>query len=341
LDAGEVGAGLEHVAGLGLDQLDLGGALEQLLEHADEEDGLDRAVMADVEHAGGRRGAVRRRVEQHLEQAVDDIVDVGEVAQVFPVVEELQRFPLRDRLGEEDRGHVGPAPGSVDGEEAQAGDVEAVQVGVAVGGEFVALLGRAVERQRAVGVGVLGKRRFRAGAVDAAARGVDDMLRRPAAAGLHHGGEAEEVAVHVGRGILEAVAHAGLGAEVDDVVGLEVIVEPVEGLGVGEVGLHEAERLELLELLEAGALQLDRAVVVQIVHAQHLAVLRPREARTDVVTDEPGGAGHEDFHPPCDKARRRGRLGESGRGPPLFLFRQGGSVVGAALCRDVAHPIAA
>ena len=259
---GEVGAGLEHVAGLGIDQLDLRGALDQLFEHADEEDGLDGAVVADVEHAGGRGGALRWRVEQHLQQAVDDVVDIREVAQVLAVVEELQRLPCRDGLREDDRRHVGPAPGSVDREEAQAGDVEAKEVGVAVGGEFVALLGRAVERQRAIGVGILGKRGLRTGAVDAAARGVDEVLRRPAAAGLHHGGEAEEVAVHVGRGILEAVAHAGLGAEMDDVVGLEVVVEAVDGLGVGDVRLHEPKRIERLELGQAGALQLDRVVVV-------------------------------------------------------------------------------
>ena len=53
--------------------------------------------------------------------ALDDVVDVGEVALHPPVVEDLDRLACEDASRENEERHVRPAPGAVDGEEAQAG----------------------------------------------------------------------------------------------------------------------------------------------------------------------------------------------------------------------------
>ena len=101
------------------------------LERGDEVEELDRGAVADVVDperrrrgagVGGRRvpGRVGRRDDVGgADHPLGDVVDVGEVAAVAAGVEEPDRPALADRVGEDHRRHVGPAPGAVDGEEAQ------------------------------------------------------------------------------------------------------------------------------------------------------------------------------------------------------------------------------
>ena len=103
------------------------------LERGDEVGELDRGAVADVVEAegrvrGGRVGVGRvpvgigqGRAVGGADHPLDDVVDIGEVAAVPALVEEPDRPALGDGAGEEHRRHVGPAPGAVDGEEAQAG----------------------------------------------------------------------------------------------------------------------------------------------------------------------------------------------------------------------------
>ena len=111
--------------------------------------------------------------------------------------------------------------------------------------------------------------------------------------------------------MLHAVADAGLRAQMDKIVGFEMRNEAGEFLRVGEIGLQKAKILSRREFREPGSLQGHVVVVVQVVHAQHLAALRFRQAPGDVVTDETGGAGYEDFHLARDRVTRAGRLAET------------------------------
>ena len=138
LDAREIGAGFKHVARLGGQQLGLGGAAEELLEHLHEQQGFDRAVVAEIEDPHGtvssRRPAgggwvgrvLRRRIKEHFHDAIDDIAHVREIAEIPAMVEKREGPVLANGPGKEGRGHVGPAPRTVDGEEPQAGDMQAV-----------------------------------------------------------------------------------------------------------------------------------------------------------------------------------------------------------------------
>jgi hypothetical protein len=84
-------------------------------------------------------------------------------------------------------------------------------------------------------------------------------------------GEADEVALQVSGRVFRAVANVGLGPEVNDVVGLEILENPAELRRVGKVRAHETKAIQLLQPGQAGALQLDRVVVVEVVEAEHLA----------------------------------------------------------------------
>lgn len=60
--------------------------------------------------------------------ALDDVVDVGEVAAAVAHVEDLDDVAAAQFLGEAEVGHVGPAHGTVHGEEAQTGGRDGVEL---------------------------------------------------------------------------------------------------------------------------------------------------------------------------------------------------------------------
>ena len=64
---------------------------------------------------------------------------------ITAVVEYPDGLAPDDAVGEGEVRHVGPSPGTIDGEETKASGGEAVEMGVAVRHELVALLGGGVE----------------------------------------------------------------------------------------------------------------------------------------------------------------------------------------------------
>jgi hypothetical protein len=186
-----------------------------------------RLMIADVEHPVGRiagrrigvggsvPGIGRRHPVVHPQHGFDDVVHVGEVALHAAVVEDVDRPTFEDRPGEQEGRHVGSAPRAIDREEAQAGGRQAIEVAVGVRHQLVGLLGRGVEADRVIDVVTLGEGHARVAAVDAGTRGVDQMLNRVMAAAFEDVHEADQIAVDVGVGVEQRVAHAGLGGQMD------------------------------------------------------------------------------------------------------------------------------
>ena len=81
-----------------------------------------------------------------------------------------------------------------------------------------------------------------------------------------------------------------------DIIGLKMIIDAVKRLGVREISLHETEILVALQLLKTSALQIDRVIAIETVHAQHFAALRRRKSLAYMVADKAGRTGHEHFH---------------------------------------------
>ena len=157
------------------------------------------------------------------DEAFDDVVDVGEVAAAVAVVEDLDGLAAEEFVGEAEIGHVGAAGGAVDGEEAQARGGDAIEGAVAVGEEFIALLGGGVEADGVVDAVFDAEGDLLVAAVDAAGGGVDEVLNRVMPAGFEDVVEAEDVALDVGVGVVDGVADAGLGGEVDDNIELVLL----------------------------------------------------------------------------------------------------------------------
>ena len=152
----------------------------------------------------------------NTDNAFDDIIDVGEIALHLAIVEDLDGHAGQYRLGEQEQGHIGPAPGAVHGEEAQAGHGVAAQVVEGVADHLAGLLAGRVQAHRVVHAVVLGKRHHRVAALHAAAAGIHQVLHTVVAAAFEHVHEADDVAVDVGVRVLQRIAHAGLRRQMDD-----------------------------------------------------------------------------------------------------------------------------
>ena len=170
-------------------------------------------------------------------------------------------------MGEELQGHVRAAPGAVDREEAQARAGQAVQMAVGMGHELVALLGGRVQAHGVVHVVVLREGLAGVEPVDRRGGREDEVLHAVVAAAFQQVGEAHQVGIHIGHGIDEAVAHAGLGRHVDGVGELFGREQGAHGLAFSHVLQHETETGAAFQPGQTVFLELDVVIVVEVVQA--------------------------------------------------------------------------
>jgi hypothetical protein len=63
---------------------------------------------------------------QGANHAFHDVVDVGEIAAMVAVIENVDGLSGEYLLGEDKQRHIRPAPGTIDGEKPQAGGWQVV-----------------------------------------------------------------------------------------------------------------------------------------------------------------------------------------------------------------------
>lgn len=283
------------------------GADELLLEGRDVVEEVFRGAAADVVDGVWRDreavGAVLflRCAAHDADDPFDDVVDVGEVALAVSVVEDLDAVTLHEAVGRGEVEHVGAAGRAVDGEEAEAGGRDVIELRVGVGHELVAFFRCGVEGDRVVDLVVGAERNLFVAAVDRGGRGVDEVLHRVVVAcGLEEVVEADQVGVDVDVRVVDAVAHAGLGGEVDEDVEAVGREELVDERLVGDVTADEDPAglrglRGLLDLPEAILLQLERVVIGHAVDADDRRALRvAQQPRAEVRADEARRACDED-----------------------------------------------
>ena len=297
------------------------GADEFLLEDVDKVQQVLGLAAADV--VDGIRGdgqavladLLFRGLAHHPDDAFHDVIDIGEIAAAVAVVVDLDGLALEQLVREAEIGHVRAAGGAVDGEEAKARGRDVVQLGIAVGEEFVALLGRRIQADRIIHPVVRAEGHLLVAAVHAAGTGIDQVLD-PAVPGspgrsgdavirvptrLQDVVEPDHVALDVRIRVLDAVPDPRLRRKVHDDIELVFLEDPVDEGLVGKVAFDEVVGmlrggLGLLPGL-AQAILLERriVVVVQVVEpddAQRLlAIQKPQH---EVRADEAGGAGDEE-----------------------------------------------
>ena len=73
----------------------------------------------------------------HAHNALDDIIDIGEVTTAVAVVEDFYRLALEQLIRKAEVSHIGTSCRTIDGEEAQACGGDIVELRVAMGEELV------------------------------------------------------------------------------------------------------------------------------------------------------------------------------------------------------------
>ena len=194
--------------------------------------------------------------------SLHDVVDIGEIALAVAIVENLDGFAFHQFVGEAEVSHIGTAGGAIDGEEAQAGRGDVVELRVGMGHQLVALLRGGVEAHGVVYLVVCRIGHFLVAAIDGRGRGVDQMFHLMVTARLENVVESDEVALDVGVGIGDAVAHACLGGEVDHYCYLVFGEDCLHGCLIGDGGVDEGPvALQRPYLLQALIFDIDIVVV--------------------------------------------------------------------------------
>jgi len=133
------------------------------------------------------------------------------------------------------------------------------------------------------------------GAVHAGAAGVDQVFHLVMAAAFEQVDETHHVALDVGVGVFQRIAHPRLGREIDGAVEALGGEQRFHRLALRHIHLDEAEAGKRLELLDAGFFQADVVVIAEVVDADHFGPLF-QQALGDMHADESGGAGNQNFH---------------------------------------------
>jgi hypothetical protein len=120
------------------------------------------------------------------------------------------------------------------------------------------------------------------------------MLSAGVPAPLEDVEKANDIAVDVHMRILERVAHAGLGREMDDALRPFALEELCHSPSVGNVELDEPETGLRCKLRQPGLLQGNIVVVVEIVQPENVVAANEEPLR-DMHSDESRCSRDEDF----------------------------------------------
>ena len=250
-----------------------------------------------------------RRLFDDTHDSLYDIVDVGEVALHLAVVEHFDGAVIQDGVGKKHGCHVRSAPRAVNGEKAQARGTDAVEMTVGMGHELVAFFRSRVEANGVVdAVAHLEGHRL-VEAVDTGAAGVGEVFHFVVPARFENVGETGQVALDIGHGVFQRVAHTRLRGKVADSVEFFVFEKPVDRGRIGQVHPVEAmplyrafdffigiDRLDIdAQLFQSTIFQIDVIVVVDIVDTyDFVSVLQKFFCQME--TDKSCGSGYEYFH---------------------------------------------
>ena len=149
------------------------GAYEFFLQYLDEVEEVFRTVVADVVYCvWWYWQTVFTRllfwgVLHDSYYTFYDVVDVGEVTLAVAVVEDLYLVAFHEFVGEAEVCHVWATGRTVDGEEAEAGRRDIIELAVCMCHQLVALLGGCIEAYRIVHLVVCRVGHFLVAAIDA------------------------------------------------------------------------------------------------------------------------------------------------------------------------------
>ena len=113
------------------------------------------------------------------------------------------------------------------------------------------------------------------------------------AAGVHHGGGADDVGLQKHTGVLDGAVHMALGGEVHHHVGVLLLKQLVNGLPVADIRLHEAEVGVVHHRSQGGQV----SGIGQLVQAYDAVIgMLLEHMEHKVAADKAGAAGNDNGH---------------------------------------------
>ncbi len=230
----DVGAGERHVARLGGLAVEDGRHAQHFLEHVHHLRQRGGVCAAQIERVVRERHVARRQ------DARDDVVDPGVVAPGGAVAEEGERLTGEHAAGELVDGQVGALARAVDGEEAQGGHFDFVQVVEGARDDFGGDLARGIGTFGRVDARRLLEGRLRVRSVHRRAAAQDESSRPGFLRGVEQDNRAARVHVQVIRRPFERRPHAGQSGQVHHDVWPDFGEDALHRRPVPDVVLEEA-----------------------------------------------------------------------------------------------------
>ncbi len=140
---------------------------------------------------------------QRADHPFDDVIDVGEIAGVLAVVEDVDRLTGEDLAGEQEQCHVRPTPRTIHGEEAQPSGRQAEQVAIGMRHQFVGLLAGCIQTDRMVDTVFHRERQLAIGPIHRAGAGIDQMLDRLMTTAFQNVQKPDDIGIDVGARIFQ------------------------------------------------------------------------------------------------------------------------------------------
>jgi len=118
------------------------------------------------------------------------------------------------------------------------------------------------------------------------------MLYAGVAAAFQNVQEAHQVAFDVDMRMIDRIAHAGLGGQMDDIVRPHLGEQRLHPFPVGQVELPKGKGGKFPQLIEPGLFQRRVVIVVEVVDAGHADAGRDQPP-ADRIANKAGCAGHQ------------------------------------------------
>lgn len=286
---------LVDITGLHGQELLLRRLADGLFQHLNEVHELLRLVVADVVDLVAVTEIIRLGwIAEHVLDARDDVVDIGEVAVHIAVIVDLDGLTLADLVGELEVRHIRATERPVNREEAQPRRWNAVEMAVGVRHELIRLLRRRIEADWMVDIVRRRERRLLLVAVDRRARSKKQMFHLMMAACLEDVEEADDVRVDIRARVVDAVPHASLRREIDDNVRLILLEQRRDRRLIRQVALDKRERRILAQDLQPALLQADIVIIIDIIKANNRRP-EPQQPLREMKADKSRSAGDQDL----------------------------------------------
>ena len=175
---------------------------------------MRRGCRCRIRLEGIEIGIGRRRLIAATQHPFHNVVDIGEIALHFAVVEHLDRFTRQNRPRKQHRCHIRASPRPIHREKAQARCRESIEMAVGVRHQLVGLLTGGVKAHRMIHRLTFIKGQIAVAAIHRAAGGIHQIANTMMSTALKDVTKANEIALDVGRRILNRITHTSLGCQI-------------------------------------------------------------------------------------------------------------------------------